>query len=99
VTRTINLTREFGTAFEGLDELIVTDIYSSGESNPDGISGQLIVDSVRAQSSVPVRYIADRTDAATYIRSIKHDADVFLVLGAGNVGEIASWLTGETNEH
>ena len=99
VTRTTNLTKEFGTAFEGLAELIVTDIYSSGEPNPNGVSGQLIVDSIREQSSTPVRYIADRADAATYIRSVKHDADVFLVLGAGDIGEIASWLTEEANEH
>ncbi|CAB4862277.1 unannotated protein [freshwater metagenome] len=99
ITRTTNLTSEFGTAFEGLDELIVTDIYSSGEPNPDGITGQLIVDSVREQSSTSVRYIAGRIEAAAYIRSIQHHADVLLVLGAGDVGEIASWLTGEVHEH
>jgi UDP-N-acetylmuramate--alanine ligase len=41
VTRTTNLAQEFGTAFEGLDELIVTDIFTAGESNPDGITGQI----------------------------------------------------------
>jgi UDP-N-acetylmuramate--alanine ligase len=99
VTRTTNLTKEFGTAFEDLDELIVTDIFTSGEPNPEGVTGQVIVDSVLERSSVPVRYIADRREAAAYIRTRRGDADVVLVLGAGDIGELATWLTEETNEH
>jgi len=99
VTRTTNLTKEFGTAFEDLDELIVTDIFTSGEPNPEGVTGQVIVDSVLERSSVPVRYIADRREAAAYIRTRRGDADVVLVLGAGDIGELATWLTEESNEH
>jgi UDP-N-acetylmuramate--alanine ligase len=98
VSRTTNLTNEFGGAFEGLDELIVTDIFTSGEPNPDGVTGQLIVDAVRACSAVPVRYIAERQDAAAYIRTRQNAADVILVLGAGDIGEVAGWLTEESNE-
>ncbi len=99
VTRTTNLSEEFGTAFEDLDELIVTDIFTSGEPNPDGVTGQVIVDSVLARSSTPVRYIADRREAAAYIRTRQSDADVVLVLGAGDIGELATWLTEESDEH
>ncbi len=99
VTRTTNLAEEFGTAFEDLDELIVTDIFTSGEPNPDGVTGQVIVDSVLARSSTPVRYIADRREAAAYIRTRQSDADVVLVLGAGDIGELATWLTEESDEH
>ncbi len=99
VTRTTNLAEEFGTAFEDLDELIVTDIFTSGEPNPDGVTGQVIVDSVLARSSTPVRYIADRSEAAAYIRTRQSDADVVLVLGAGDIGELATWLTEESDEH
>ncbi|NBV26272.1 MAG: hypothetical protein EBR99_03050, partial [Actinobacteria bacterium] len=99
VTRTTNLAEEFGTAFEDLDELIVTDIFASGEPNPDGVTGQVIVDSVLERSSTPVRYIADRREAAAYIRTRQSDADVVLVLGAGDIGELATWLTEESDEH
>ena len=99
VTRSTNLTEEFGTAFEDLDELIVTDIFSSGEPNPDGVTGQIIVDSVLERSSTPVRYIADRRDAATYIRTRHGEADVVLVLGAGDIGELATWLIGASDGH
>jgi len=99
VTRTTNLAEEFGTAFEDLDELIVTDIFTSGEPNPDGVTGQVIVDSVLERSSTPVRYIADRREAAAYIRTRHGDADVVLVLGAGDIGELATWLTEESDEH
>ena len=98
VTRTTNLAQEFGTAFEGLDELIVTDIFTAGESNPDGITGQVIVDAVRERSSTPVRYIADRREAAAYLQAQQGDADIVLVLGAGDIGELATWLTGNFDE-
>ena len=98
VTRTTNLTQEFGSAFDGLDELIVTDIFTSGEPNPEGVTGQIIVDAVLDQSSTPVRYIADRREAATYLQAQRGDADVVLVLGAGDIGELATWLTGEFDE-
>lgn len=98
VTRTTNLTEEFGTAFEDVDELIVTDIFSSGEPNPQGVTGQIIVDAVRERSSTPVRYIADRREAAAYIRTRQSEADVVLVLGAGDIGELATWLTGDSDE-
>ena len=99
VTRTTNLAEEFGTAFEDLDELIVTDIFTSGEPNPEGVTGQVIVDSVLERSSTPVRYIADRREAAAYIRTRQSDADVVLMLGAGDIGELATWLTEESDEH
>ena len=98
VTRTTNLTQEFGAAFDGLDELFVTDIFTSGEPNPEGVTGQIIVDAVLDQSSTPVRYIADRREAATYLQAQRGDADVVLVLGAGDIGELATWLTGEFDE-
>lgn len=99
VSRTTNLTAEFGTAFEGVAELIVTDIFASGEPNPEGVTGQIIVDAVRERSSTPVRYIADRRQAATYIQTRQDEADVVLVLGAGDIGELAAWLTKGSDEY
>jgi UDP-N-acetylmuramate--alanine ligase len=98
VTRTSNLAQEFGTAFEGLDELIVTDIFTAGEPNPDGITGQVIVDAVLERSSTPARFIADRREAAAYLLKQGVDADIVLVLGAGDIGDLASWLTGNFDE-
>lgn len=93
VTRTVNLAEEFGPAFAGLRELVVTDIYTSGEPNPQGVTGELIVDSVRRHSNLPVRYVPSRDEAVEYLRNLDPVPDVILVLGAGDIGEVALWLT------
>jgi UDP-N-acetylmuramate--alanine ligase len=92
VTRTLNLTEEFGGAFHGLRELVVTDIYTSGEPNPTQATGEVIVEAVRRHSTVPVRYLASRESAARYLSDLTPRPDAILVIGAGDVGEVATWL-------
>lgn len=93
VTRTVNLSDEFGPAFSGLRELVVTDIYTSGEANPNAVTGELIVDAVHRHSTVPVRYLSSREEAAEYVRNLRPAPEVVLVLGAGDIGDVARWLT------
>ena len=43
VTRTLAFADEFAPAFDGASHVIVTDIYTAGEANPSGVTGELIV--------------------------------------------------------
>ena len=94
ITRTTFLADEFGRCFSGLRELVVLDIYAAGEPNPDGVTGELVAEAVKRHSDVPVRYIATRQAAMTYLQSLAVVPEGFLVLGAGDVGEMAEWLVG-----
>ena len=42
VTRTLALVDQFAGAFEGARHVIITDLYSAGEANPDGVTGELV---------------------------------------------------------
>ena len=56
-SRTAALAEQFGSAFLEADSLVVTDVYSAGEPAVPGVSGQSIVDAVRAQDErLPVVY-------------------------------------------
>ncbi len=51
-TRTQLLRDEFGSCFEGVDELWVTDVYAASEPPIPGVSGQTIVDAVLENGEV-----------------------------------------------
>ncbi len=51
VTRTLALVDQFAPAFVGARHVIVTDVYSAGEANPSGVTGELIAERAAAVST------------------------------------------------
>ncbi len=95
VTRTRALAPDFADAFEGVRDLIVTDIYTAGEPNPDGINGSLVADAVsRGQKPPRVSYVPSLDDAGRVVASRLAGADLILLLGAGNVTDVLATVTG-----
>ena len=47
-TRTLALQEEFGSAFDRADAVFVSDVYPASEKPIPGVSGQMIVDAMRA---------------------------------------------------
>ena len=89
-SRTKFLYREFGAAFHQADKLIVTDIYSAGETPIAGVSAKLIVDAVLAEGGPDTIHIPDLKDVVSYLLKFTKPGDLVLTLGAGNV-----WQAGE----
>ncbi len=86
VSRTVALAGEFAGAFEGADEVVITDLYTAGEPNPEGVTGRVVSDVVGVGRS-GVRYAATPTDViATLSESVAgRPADAILLLGAGDI--------------
>ncbi len=84
-SRTQLLQKEFGGAFKDADLLILTDIYSAGEAPIAGVSGETIVDAVKAATGQKTKYIKARADVAPYLESIVQDGDLVLTMGAGDI--------------
>jgi UDP-N-acetylmuramate--alanine ligase len=95
VTRTLNLAPQFALAFAGANNIIVTDIYPAGEANPTAITGELIVTRIRLSGlGATCAYGATFNDVLELVES-KHDqSDVILLLGAGDVANVAQYLSG-----
>jgi len=85
-SRTEALWRSFGEAFNEADLLYVTDVYPSGEAPRPGVSGQLIVDAVRADCpDLEIHYVERRTDLVAALGNVLADGDCCLTMGAGDL--------------
>jgi len=89
-TRTSDLMDEFASSFEGVDSLLVLDIYAAGEKPIEGVSSAALCDRIKKQCGVNVSYMSNREEAAARLSSEMKDGDILLTLGAGDV-----WKLGE----
>ncbi|MEM7698920.1 MAG: UDP-N-acetylmuramate--L-alanine ligase [Verrucomicrobiota bacterium] len=92
-SRTQLLKDEFATCFDGIDELWVTDIYPASEKPIPGITGETIVEAVRADGEV--EKVESHPDLATLHLAIGgrlKPGDWVITLGAGNIHEVGTRL-------
>jgi UDP-N-acetylmuramate--alanine ligase len=86
-SRTAALLNEFAAAFDGVDHVIVTDIYAAREQNALGVSG---ADVVRRMEHPDARFVGTLDGAVSAIKQRLQPGDVVITLGAGDghlVGE------------
>jgi UDP-N-acetylmuramate--alanine ligase len=84
-TRTQLLQKEYGSCFAEADLLVLTNIYSAGESPIEGIDGETIVKEVKKQTGQNVVYIEKEEDVAPYLKTIVQKGDLVLSMGAGTI--------------
>lgn len=85
-SRTAALWHEFADAFEGVDVLAVTGIYSAGEQPRPGVTGKLVVDAVLDRHPWHrVAYLPQRADVVTWLLGELRAGDLCLTLGAGDL--------------
>jgi UDP-N-acetylmuramate--alanine ligase len=94
-TRTQQLMNEFGPAFAGADEIVLTDIYSAGERPIPGVTLEALTDAMRRTSGTRVSVVPVLDDLAPHVRSLARSGDVVLTLGAGSIGGIGRKLLQE----
>lgn len=86
-TRTQALQAEFGQALQSCDFLAVTAIYPASEAQIPGVTGDLIVESVRAGGLQAVASEPDLGRLPALLGSQLREGDLVLTLGAGNIHE------------
>ena len=87
-TRTFYLMEEFAKALSIADRVILTDIYAAREINKVGVN---ILD---LRDRIPnARYISKFEDIAETLKNELVDGDIAILMGAGNVNQIAGLLT------
>ncbi|MDR2425702.1 MAG: UDP-N-acetylmuramate--L-alanine ligase [Endomicrobium sp.] len=84
-TRTQNLFGEFGKSFKDADFVKVLEIYAAGEKAIEGVSSQLILDSLK-ENNCSVEIFTNLKNFSKELRP----GDIVLTLGAGDV-----WKKGE----
>ncbi len=85
-SRTAAVWRDFSGAFVDADVVVVTGIYSAGESPRPGITGELVVDAITgAHPGTQVHYVPDRDALADFMVGLLAPGDLCLTLGAGDL--------------
>jgi UDP-N-acetylmuramate--alanine ligase len=94
-SRTKALCREFGSAFDEADRVVVTDVYPASEPPIPGISGQTIVDEMVKRGHRGASYQPRFERVHCDIGNALDVGDLVLSLGAGNIHEQLSILAAD----
>ncbi|MEM8502505.1 MAG: UDP-N-acetylmuramate--L-alanine ligase [Cyanobacteria bacterium P01_D01_bin.1] len=86
-SRATTLLKEFSTCFEDADRVLVTDIYSAGESNPTGITGQALADAI-AHHQPNIEYHSSLEATKRVLMTSLKPGDIVIFLTAGNLNQM-----------
>ena len=84
-TRTRDLLPQFGAALGAADEIILTEIYSAGESPIPGATAEAVEAEVR-KTGKPVTLVKALHDLPAAVTRIARPNDLVITLGAGSIG-------------
>jgi UDP-N-acetylmuramate--alanine ligase len=91
-TRTAELFDEFSLVLSTADIVVLTDVYSAGESSIEGINSAALCQSIRVRGKVNPVLIPDIHELPSALPDILRDGDLVLMLGAGDIGQLAQKL-------
>jgi len=86
-SRTQSLEREFSSCFTHADGVIVTDIYPAFEAPIPGVSGERLVELIKAHGHPCARYVP-KPELPSFITRMARPGDTVFFLGAGDIGEL-----------
>lgn len=81
-SRTRDFVNEFATALDKADEIILLDIYPARELPIKGITSKIIFDKIKIRE----KYILSKDELLKHLK--KYKPEVFLTMGAGDIGKL-----------
>ena len=90
-TRLHSLFDQFSGSFENSDIVIITDIYSAGEKPIENISAENLAKKIREKGK-EVYFAKYLSDVESMLKEMIKEDDVVLILGAGNITQVAEKL-------
>jgi UDP-N-acetylmuramate--alanine ligase len=92
-TRTRDLFEDFVRVLSTADALLLTDVYSAGETPIVAADGRSLARALRVAGKVEPQFIDDVASLPEAIRRAARDGDVVVTMGAGSIGNVAAQLT------
>lgn len=87
-TRTQECLGTFGACFQAADEVIVTDIYGAGETPVPTLSGEIVMQEIKAK--LPACQYVPRTALCHKLSQYVEAEDVVVTLGAGDITKVGN---------
>lgn len=92
-TRLQNLWNDFLNAFEGVDKVVVTDVYAASEAPIDDVNSQRFVEELSKKLNVPCEYLSgSMSEVANKLYPSLKENDVVIGLGAGTITALGKEL-------
>jgi UDP-N-acetylmuramate--alanine ligase len=91
-TRTLALLDDFAQVLSTVDALILTNVYSAGETPLAGADGKSLARAVRVRGAVEPIFMEELSELPSVLAQILKADDVVLTLGAGSIGAVAPTL-------
>ena len=88
-TRTQQLRDEFAVALGRADEVLLADIYPSGEDPLPGVTIEWLAEAVKRHAPGRVRLVRSLDDLPSTVAGLARSGDLVITLGAGSIGEYA----------
>lgn len=95
-SRTLSLFDEFTTAFTGVDELLLADIYAAREKDTGAVSSEMLGDSIR-KNKVNCTNFNKFDDIVNYLNTNAKAGDLILTVGAGDVFKVGEMFINHSN--
>jgi UDP-N-acetylmuramate--alanine ligase len=87
-TRTRDLYEDFVQVLQGVDQLVMLDVYAAGEEPIPGADSRALCRSIRQRGKEPV-FIENTAELPDALRNLLRPGDLLLTQGAGNVTAIS----------
>lgn len=82
------LMKEFGTAFNEADILIITEIYPAGENPIAGVSGKALYKEILQFGHKNIYFEQDLKKIPSIVGKLALQKDMIIVMGAGNISRV-----------
>ena len=92
-TRTRDCFEDFVRVLSGVDALLLTEVYSAGESPIVAADGRALARALRVAGKVEPVFVEHIGDMPAAIMDAARDGDVVLTMGAGSIGGVPAQLT------
>jgi UDP-N-acetylmuramate--alanine ligase len=91
-TRTRDLFEDFARVLSGVDELVLTEVYSAGEAPIVAADGRSLARAVRVLGKVEPIFLDSVTEMPEVVNKRTRSGDVVITMGAGSIGGLAPQL-------
>ncbi len=83
---------DFALVLSTVDALVLTNVYSAGETPLAGADGKALARAVRVRGAVEPIFVDDLAELPAVLGQIVRGDDIVLTLGAGSIGSVAPQL-------
>jgi UDP-N-acetylmuramate--alanine ligase len=91
-TRTRDLFKDFLTAFNQADLLLLTDIYAAGEDPLPGINAESLFLGIKEHGHKNIHYHPQKEEIVDHLLTLLEPEDVVITLGAGDIWQVGEQL-------